>query len=191
MSTFSINITALLEEYKTILRKLLPLKEANAKIYRLKLVNKQLSQISDDIVLYKIANNVINDAQKLTKDFTNNQSYYFRLFDYAEHLKRTLNDFCIENDKVIHPKQEASRKLLEAIQLIGLSPKLNSTFLERLKGCVEIINKYGTEDQYQQLMMLIKSKSNEEGVEVNAYLPIISAMQFTTATKKQPAKERI
>lgn len=182
MSTFSISITKVLEEYKIILRKLLPLKEANAKIYRLKLVNKQLSQVNNDVILYKIANNVVNDVQKLAKEFANNSSYSFKLFDYSEQLKNMLGDFCVENDKVIHPKQEVSRRILEAIQLLGLpQTKLNSTLLERVKNCTEVVSKYGTEDQCQQLRALIKSKSSVGDNE--NFLPIISAAQFTIITK--------
>lgn len=184
MSTFSINITKLLEEYKGILRKMLPLKEANAKIYRLKLVNKQLSQVTKDAVLYKIAHGVVNDAQKLTKEFANQPSYSFKLFDYSEQLKNILNDVCVEDDKVIHPKQEASRRVLEAIQLLSLpQTKLNSKLLERLKNCTDIVYKYGAPDQCSQLASLIKSKSISEDTTTN--LPILSAAQFTIIAKNQ------
>lgn len=185
MSTFSINITKLLDEYKSILRKMLPLKEANAKIYRLKLVNKQLSQVTKDITLYKIAHNVISDANKLTKELANHQSYSFKLFDYAEQLKNTLNDFCIEDEKVIHPKQEASRRILEAIQLLSLpNTKINSALLERIKTCTEAVSKYGSPEQCEQLAALIKNKSSNEK-EQTGYLPILSAAQFTIIAKSQ------
>jgi hypothetical protein len=96
MSTFSVDMVKLLKEYKTILRSFLSLKEANARIHRLGLVNKKML-CANDLALYRIANKTIIDLKAFIKKFDANSRWVPKLQNYLESLQKTLQDFCIEN----------------------------------------------------------------------------------------------
>jgi hypothetical protein len=158
MSTFSVKIIKILEEYKEILRSFMPLKVANARISCLGLINKKMLCASD-LVLYKIANKTMADLQDFIKKANTKLPSYPRLQNYYEDLQKAIQEFCVDGDRVINPQQETSRLALEVIQVLSLSPeKINSTLRARVDACMEKIHQYGSLEQYQKLEILIAKK---------------------------------
>jgi hypothetical protein len=157
MATFSEIILPALNAYKAILRKKFTSGKAENKIKELKLKRVQL-QSSSELALYRIANNIIIDCENYINDVTDDPVYHFGMADFAEYLKNTLKEYAIEGNKVVHRKQEASRLILQVIQLISFPPEKFD--FETISDCIEKIKTIGSPEQKDNLKLALQKQSN-------------------------------
>lgn len=154
MSAFSTAICPVLNRYKTILRKNLPLEEANSKIKQLRLNRKQIRN-ADDVSLYNVASNTIKDIEKNNKD----SEWSFAKANLSQQLKSILDEYQIENNKIINPKHQASRAIINIIQTIKFSP-IDNFAEEKMEDFISLVAKYGTPEQQNTLRYLFKQQSS-------------------------------
>jgi hypothetical protein len=80
------------------------------------------------------------------------------LEEFTAHLKKILEIYIPENNKIVNTSQKASAAMLEAIQLMTLPEnKLNTNIAIRLNQCVYNVIKYGNKEQLQILAESIKN----------------------------------
>lgn len=152
MSAFSTTILPALNRYKTILRKNLPLEEANTKIKQLQLNHKQIQNVNN-VSLYNIALNVIKDIEKNNK----NSEWTFAKANLSQHLKNILDEYQIENNQIINPKQQASRAIINIIQIIKFSA-IDRFNEKKIEDFIRLVVKYGTQEQQNTLRSLFKKQ---------------------------------
>jgi hypothetical protein len=150
MTVFTNAIMPLLNDYKGILRRNMPLEEANSKVKRLQLHRKQLIHVND-VILYQHAINVINDIKQQMKYY----EWAHGLTDFMHHIEDTLNEYQLENNQVVHPKQKAAQAIIDAIQLINY-PNQNSSIKQKIQNCIEAVSKYGTPEQRDMIRQVVE-----------------------------------
>lgn len=155
MSTFACSVIPYIEEYKNILRKLFLMKEANAKIYRLKITNKQLANILhiDDLKTFEICEEIINDATELLKLFPSKKE---KLNFYIKNFKECISRVKKVEGKIINPKQEIARQIIEIIQ----SKKNNKIIDDKIMICIKFAQKYGTTDDMIETVEILNNIGN-------------------------------
>ncbi|KPJ67413.1 MAG: hypothetical protein AMJ43_03910 [Coxiella sp. DG_40] len=152
MSAFSTAICPVLNRYKTILRKNLPLEEANSKIKQLQLNRKQIRN-ADDVSLYNVASNTIKDIEKSNS----NSEWSFAKANLNQQLKSILDEYQIENNKIINPRQQASRAIVNIIQTIRFLP-IDNFSEKKIENFIRLVAKYGTPEQQNTLRYLFKQQ---------------------------------
>lgn len=189
MLPFAKNIQSLLNEYKIIIKKHLTHEEWTYKIKDLGLKRKVLKS-DDEITLYRKANKVAEDIFTRLKNEANTPSWYSGLDEYCQHLKNVLNEYQIDNHKIIHTSQCASRAIVEAIQLIKLpNANLNAEIAKKLENCGHIIARYGTREQQE---IFAKTLENFQQSDVNFFMPLLHSFEkhlheFATLFTEVPA----
>jgi len=152
MSAFSTTILPALNRYKTILRKNLPLEEANTKIKQLRLNRKQIRN-ANDVFLYNVASNTIKDIEKSNS----NSEWSFAKANLSQQLKSILDEYQIENNQIINPKQQASRAIINIIQIIRFSA-IDRFSEKKMEDFIRLVAKYGTQEQQNTLRYLFKKQ---------------------------------
>lgn len=150
MTAFTNAIMPLLNGYKAILRRNLPLEEANAKVKQLQLHRKQLIHI-DDMILYQHTLNIIQDIKQMMQFY----EWAHGLSDFMQHIEDTLNEYQVENNQVIHPKQKSAQAIIDVIQLVNYSDR-NSAIEQKIQACIEAVSKYGTEEQRAMIRQVVE-----------------------------------
>ncbi len=150
MTVFTNAIMPLLNDYKAILRRNLPLEEANAKVKRLQLHRKQLIHVND-VILYQHALNIIKDIKKMMRFY----EWAHGLNDFMHHIEDTLNEYQVENNRVVHPQQKAAQAIIDVIQLVNYSDR-NSSIEQKIQACIEAVSKYGTPEQRNMIRQVVE-----------------------------------
>lgn len=157
-SVFAVTITTALNYYKNIVRKNLDAQAAEDKIKELKLKRRQLRHASD-ICLYHRAQNVVKEIQAEIAPRTNSPSWHFGIADFMQYLQNTIDEHVIEDNKVIHTKQNASRSIVDIIQLITLPPeKIDNIHKQKLDKNIQVVARYGTKEQRDMLREMLKKR---------------------------------
>lgn len=157
MLTFSHTILKLLNEYKSILKKQLPQQQAwTAKVQALGLKRKIL-KYDDEITLYRKALAVVDDLELRIKNETDIPAWHSGLEKFGQFLKETLAEYQIENNKVVHTSQQASRAIVEAFQLMQTpNATFNSIIERKLDQCGQTIARYGSQAQQDMFSNALK-----------------------------------
>ena len=152
MSVFSDTLLKILNNYKIILKKNLSSKKKTLKFAALGLKRQQLKQASDAL-LYSTAQRVLEDIEQ-SMEFPDSSmsSSHCGLHEFYKHLKNTLADYSMDQDVVVHAKQQSSRALVNAIQLIILAKdKPEAAMASKLDQCGLILAKLGSKEQQEKL----------------------------------------
>ena len=175
MVIFTKIITKLLNEYKCIIKKHLTRQEWTAKINELGLRRKTLKHDSE-IVLYQKAKKVVEDISSYLHLNSNNMpSWHSGLDEFCQYLKNTLNDYQLENNKMVHTSQQVSRALVEAVQLINLpNLKRNTQIARKLETCGHVIAKHGSREQQDLFGRALKNYQHHD---VNFFQPLIHSFE--------------
>lgn len=162
MATFSKTISTALNYYKGIVRKNYETKDANEHIKQLKLKRRQI-QNANDITLYNMAWNVVKHIEGQIATQATNPSWHFGVADFMNYLQNTLNEYKIENNRVVHVGRKASAAILEVIQHIGL-PK-HQINPQQLDNCIKVVAQYGSTEQHEMLKkVLVKNMDKHVGL---------------------------
>ena len=148
MSIFAETIAAAIKDYRFYLRKTMKQADRMAKLAELKL--KDVNIYSGDVVLFETATAIVHDI-KINIDIPEQGYYsYSGIKKFCEYLATYLQDYAIENDKVIHRAQRASRAILEAIQIVNGKPAhtLDDRIKRSVHACQEKIVFYGNQEQF-------------------------------------------
>lgn len=144
---FSEKIMKLLVQYRRLIKRQLPAAHYKSKINELG-IQRQALRNQNEINLFHIALAVAQELQSLLKSTTQSASWYSGIDEFYQHLQNTIDDYCIEDNKVVHKAHLASRASVEAIQLLTFNnEQVDSPFTERLTHCASVIAKYGTQEQ--------------------------------------------
>lgn len=155
MTTFSQMMLKIVNDYKLLLRKNLPTNQSSVKIKELGVKRKQLKAMNN-IQLYELGTTILKELEQHIHA-GKCSSYYCGTEEFAEHLRKILNSYCIENNQVVNTSQKASYSMLEAIQLMSLpEDKLTASAAIKLNQCVYNVTKYGDKEQLQILTEAIK-----------------------------------
>ncbi len=94
--------------------------------------------------------NIVNDIKKNINIPTQNYYSYSGIEKFCNYLDSYIQDYAIENDKVIHRAQRASRAILESIQIMNGKPAhvLTDRIKRSIQSCQEKIVYYGNEEQF-------------------------------------------
>ncbi len=161
LSIFAETIITAIKDYRSYLRKTMKQADRMNKLSELHL--KEINAYSGDVALYNKANEIVADIEKNLEIPEQGYYSYSGIEKYCLYLKNYLKDYAIENDKLVHKAQFASRAILEAIQMVNGKPA--HTLTEQIKQdmlmCQETIAKYGNQEQYTLYVNNIETlKSN-------------------------------
>lgn len=140
MMPFADVVLKAISDFKLLLRKLYPAREASSKIKSLRLKRTHVREASD-IELYDTAMRIVKNLEEYVATHGKSTSY-FGADDFLNYIKNILATYTVEGDKVIRPEREASRAVLTAIQLITLNEPTKGQIEEFLQ-CAKFISKYG------------------------------------------------
>lgn len=160
MSLFSDTMVKAINDYRLLLRRHLKQVERVIKLQQLRLRDNTIYE--SDVALYSIGQAIVADikANLLNMRVYNQFHAYSGIQQFCEYLETYLNNYEIENGKVVHRAQKASRALLKSIQLISLPiESLTDRIKKELCQCNEIIVEYGSKDQQDmQLQTLMRQE---------------------------------
>lgn len=163
MSIFAETIVRAISDYRLLLRRYLSQSERMMKLHRLKL--RDLDAYEADLALYQAAKAIVADIEENMK--MPNQSYYSYsgIQQFCVFLKEYLDNYHLENDRVVHRAQKASRALIKAIQLSTLPhDRLNDSIAKQLFDCNKTIVCFGSQEQWElQMQTLARQKENNPG----------------------------
>lgn len=156
MLTFAQTITKLLTQYKTITKRDMSTSEWNTKMSKLGLRRKQLRE-DTEVTLYHKAHLVLQDVAERVNN--SNMSYWYSGIDeFYQHFKSVLDEYYIEENKVLHAAQQASRAVVLALQLMEVAGAERSTYIaQELDKCGHIIAKCGTLEQQAMFSKMLRN----------------------------------
>lgn len=147
MSTiFAQTIARAISDYRQFLRKYLNQSDRVRKLNELGLKDPELYK--SETALFSVAWGVVKDIEMNIEIPEQNYYSYSGIAKFCEYLKEYLENYEIENEKVIHKAQKASRAMIQAIQMMSISgDQLDETLAKKLEGCNEVIATCGSHEQ--------------------------------------------
>lgn len=171
MTFFSESMFKLLTEYKRVLKRYFKPEDRLIKIDDLELQRKLL-KYADDIGLFHKAHRVLNDIEQWNNTTTNSPTEYSGIEEFYQHLKNQVNEYRLENGKLVNITQQASRAIVDAVQLMGLpEPQLTQPIAKKLDQCIYIVAKFGSKEQQDVFIKALKTQKNRL---VNFFLPLLN-----------------
>lgn len=130
-----------------MLRRYLAQAERITKLTQLNLKNNP-KLFENEIALYRTGYLIVEDIQRNLDSGSASYYSYSGVGHFAQHLREFLENYEIENNRVIHRSQKASRALVQAIQILTLPRnKLTEEVKEKLAHCNKVIAVFGSEEQ--------------------------------------------
>jgi len=153
---FSNIVLKAISDYKLLLRRILPAKECSAKIVGMGIKRTQLRNI-DDVGLYNVALQIVENLEEYVTTEGKENIFYSGAEEFLRYLKRLLNEYHVDGNKIIHAAQSASCAMVDAIQLIAL-PEHRHTIdvVEKLIKSIHIVARHGSKDQLSMFIDIIK-----------------------------------
>ena len=158
MAIFLNTMVKLVKEYRTLLRRQLTQAERMVKLRDLGL-GKRIMQY-DEVTLYNAGQAIIADLENAETQKKQGYYTYSGMKQFQAYLKNYLSHYCVENDRVVHRAQKASKALLTTIQLTGQSQEQYdaNALLEHLLNCNAVIVDFGSPEQYKMQKQIFKNK---------------------------------
>ncbi|MBA2655195.1 MAG: hypothetical protein H0U71_09065 [Gammaproteobacteria bacterium] len=173
MSIFSEHILKLLNDYKRLLRRYLSTTEREKTIINLGIKRKSL-RFDNDVILYNKAHRVVKDIEYWTAKLNRTATEYSGIDEFYQHLKSYLTHYRIENSSVVHVTQKVCCALVQAIQIISMTPsQLSETTVSKLDDCIQTIAKFGTKDQRTMLANALNKQRQDENP--NLFTPALES----------------
>lgn len=163
MTHFAETVAQAIADYRLFLRKSKTVDQATRVNKNSRLGLKQVNLYSSDVELYNTALAILADIRE-TIDIPEEGYYsYSGIAKYYEYLADFISNYEIDEDRVVHRAQRASRAILHAIQMINGKPAhvLNDTIKRDIYVCQETIVQCGDEPQLEIYREnLVKLKPN-------------------------------
>lgn len=167
MSPFATKIRQCITQYKRILKRHLSATAYTLKVKTLHIKRKELKNTSD-VELFHIANRVLRDIETWLAKQDISAIEFSGLDEFRQHIKNTLCNYSLEGDKVVNTNQQASRLIVESIQLLGLpfSDRINTKLIKN----ITLLKELGNEEALNKLGSALLKKNAEMN---NQFLPIL------------------
>lgn len=162
--SFAETILKVITEYKALLKRLMLSNNSSAKfseeMKKLGISRTHLREC-DDLTLHALANNIIKDLEQHIAKNKKFDGLYFGIEEFLNHLKKIMDDFIVDGDRVLHSAHKASCAVIDVIQFVSLPEyKFNADVVDKIHRNISIVTKYGTAEQAEILFQTIKK--NEE-----------------------------
>jgi len=167
MSPFSTKIRHFVNEYKKVLRRHLAASTYTLKVKTLHIKRKELKYVSD-VDLFHIANRILYDIETWLMKQNISACEYSGIEEFHRHLRDYLRDHHYDNDNILHCHQQASRAIVESIQLLCMP--LNERTIALLKKNIVLMRKIGSSEHLDKLSAALYKKNTEMN---NHFQPII------------------
>jgi len=153
MSEFSITIKEKINEFKSTLRREMPLHiKKHIDINILDIKRKSIQHESDNS-LYDKTHEIINYLENKIEKI----NYHSGIDEFINQIKNTLNEYTNYEQSIVHKNRHSSEALIRAIQIITLDKiTLNYECFIKLKGCCKIIIELENKLHHDKLMLAIK-----------------------------------
>lgn len=171
MSPFATKIRQLITNYKRILKRHLSPSHYSLKINNLQIKRKDMKFLND-VALYQTAHRVLTDTEHWLAIQNISPSEHSGLEEFRNHLKEFLKDLHLENDKVVNSNQQASRIIVESIQL--LCTPLSDKAYNKLKTNIMLLKTLGCDEELNELNKALIKKNAEMN---NQFLPLLQYLQ--------------
>ena len=163
MTILSETMTKAISDYRLLLRRYLNQAERMMKLQQLDLKNADI--YASDLMLYETGKAIIKDIDDNMA--TKNQGYYSYsgIVQFRDYLEEYLENYHVENDRVVHRAQKASRALIDAIQLTGIPREmLDESIAKQLFDCNKSVVMFGSNEQcHLQMQILVRQQSKNPG----------------------------
>lgn len=145
---FAETIARAISDYRQMLRRYLNQSERVTKLAELNLRDTHIYE--SEVSLYNTARAIIADIEKNMQVSEQGYYSYSGIAKFSEYLKEYVDNYEIENDKVIHRAQKASKALIQAIQIATLpNEKLDEKVALDFEKCNELIVECGSPEQQE------------------------------------------
>ena len=132
-------------DYRFMLRRHLDQVERRKKLTELNL--KDASLFNSAIKLYEVAWKIVEDIEG-SIDMPSSYYAYSGIIEFGKFLREYLSKYEIEEGRLVHSAQKASKMMIQAIQFLSLpEEQLTPKVTERLNQCSEVVAKYGSDEQ--------------------------------------------
>ncbi len=167
MSPFSIKTRSYINDYKKILRRHVTQSTYAAKVRTLHIKRQELRHLSD-VDLFHIANRILYDIESWLVNQNISASEYSGIDEFHKNIKKHISAHQFDNDKITQPDQQASRAIVESVQLLCMPLSEKTSAL--LKKNITLIHKIGAADYLDKLSEALYKKNMEMN---NHFQPII------------------
>ncbi len=138
-------IARAISDYRFMLRRHLSQSERRKKLAELNL--KDPSIFDSPVKLFAVATQIVNDIET---NVELPQSYYAYsgMAEFGKYLKEYLAKYEVEDGRLVHFAQKASKAMIQAIQLVALpEQRLTVEIEQKLNRCSDAVVKYGSQEQ--------------------------------------------
>ncbi|MDP1574825.1 MAG: hypothetical protein Q8L78_07850 [Coxiellaceae bacterium] len=183
MRIFSETMVQAVGEYRGLLRRYLSQVERMVKLQQLGLRDSDLYE--NEVALYHMGLAIIEDIK--ANMAMENPSYYAYsgVQQFCEHLQEYLSNYAIENGRVVHRAQRASRAVLDAVQWMGMSrERLDEGVLKKFLDCNKTVVVNGSKEQCD---LLLQTLSRQQAANPGFYTRIIAHLESLLAGRSQVA----
>lgn len=132
-------------DYRFMLRRHLDQVERRKKLAELNLKDPTLFESA--LKLYEVAWKIVEDIEN-NIDTPSSYYAYSGVSEFGKFLKEYLSKYEIEEGRLVHSAQKASKIMIQAIQILSLpAEQLTPKITEKLNQCSEVVVKYGSDEQ--------------------------------------------
>lgn len=157
MSIFAETMTQAINEYRALLRRHLDQVDRMMKLQELRLRDSDLYE--SDVALYNTGLAIVEDIKTNMVSASRGYYSYSGVQQFSQHLEEYLSNYFVENDKVVHRAQKASRAVLDAVQWMSMPREsLDETILKKLCDCNKTVVYNGSKEQCQLLLQTLSRK---------------------------------
>lgn len=185
MATFTNTVRLLVDAYKQILKNHIGPTACNQKLKDLGLKKKILKH-DTEIALYHKLKKLVHDLELWLESNTEvAESSQFK--DFHAQTKHLLQHFYIDNDRVVHVHQKASRALVRSIQLMTAHKDNPTTAIyDELHHCGYTVAHYGHEDHHKMYQKALQKHAEEAP---HLFRQLLNAFKDATEKSKYAIEE--
>ncbi|MDF1759256.1 MAG: hypothetical protein P1U40_01835 [Coxiellaceae bacterium] len=159
MSEFSRKVYQMIGEYRTILRKSLPQFERMKKLDNLRLKVKLDS--TTEFEFFQIAQGIIKEETTQRNQRDGSYYSYSGVDQFCKCLKDFVDQYAVDNGRVVHVSQFSSNSFLYAVQLLSVEhEEVTDEMVSRLQHCNQVIAKYAELETCQRYLELLRHQQH-------------------------------
>ena len=159
MTVFYYDILKAVNGYKAVLKRNLSRAECAVQMRKLG-INRTYIKNSNEVELYEVGLKIIAELEQSIVASKREKSinFYYGTEEFLLYLKKLLNEYIIEDGKIVNVGQKSSCELINMIQLIGMAKeRLTNEIAERINRCARVIVSYGSKEQKSIFSKILSS----------------------------------
>ena len=149
-------------DYRLLLRRYLGQVERMSRLQKLRL--KESDTYRSELNLYNTGHAIVDDMEKNMTAAVTGYYSYSGIQQFCQYLKEYMGNYHVEEGRVVHRGQRASRALLLAIQMAALPVgSLTEEVRHKLIECNKAVVAFGSREQcelHQQTLSSQKTKNS-------------------------------